>query len=263
MRRVCTLLSISRSTMRYKPKRIACEPLRAALRRLAAKYPRFGYRRLHHLIAKEQGPINHKRIYKAYTEEGLGLARRRTRKMKRIRIGKSETPSTPNQTWAMDFVSDSTESGQRFRVLGVIDICTKENLCLTPRTSFRAKNVCHMLDQAIEMYGKPRRIRMDNGPGFRAKHTMQWFAEHGIVQEFIEPGKPYQNGHCESFNARFRDECLDLELFRNLPNAEQRIEAWREHYNTIRPHSSLHGQTPTAFKYELTRSLIDNSAETR
>lgn len=263
MRRVCALLSIARSTMRYKPRRMACESLRAVLRRLAAKHPRFGYRRLHRLVATEQGPINHKRVYKAYKEEGLGLSRRRTRKMKRVRLGKSEPPSAPNQTWAMDFISDSTERGQRFRVLGMIDLCTKESLCLVPKTSFRAKTVCRLLEQAMKSYGKPQKVRMDNGPEFRAKDTIAWFDRHGITQEFIEPGKPYQNGHCESFNARFRDECLDIELFRDLKDADQRIEAWRNHYNTSRPHSSLHGQTPAAFKQALKQALIDNSAEYR
>jgi putative transposase len=231
--------------------------LRTALRQLAQKYPRFGYRRLHRMLEKEDVCINHKTVYRVYKQEGLALLRRRTRKVKRVRVGKPTGPSAPNQLWAMDFVSDSTVKGQHFRTLTVIDVFTRECVALVPQASFSAHKVCQALEGAIETHGKPDSIRMDNGPEFTAKKTTSWFCEREIFQDFIEPGKPYQNGNNESFNARFRDECLNVEQFRNLTDAKRLISAWKHHYNTIRPHSSLDGLPPLVFKSQHIQNPID------
>lgn len=250
-RRVCRLLEVHRSSCRYEHKTPSNALLRAELRRLAEIYPRYGYRRLHIMLDKEQFPVNRKATYRAYRQEDLKLSRRKTRKKKRIRRKTADIPTMANEQWAMDFVSDVTEGGTRFRVFAVIDVCTKQCLTATVSTSMPSRRVCQALEEAMEEYGRPERITQDNGPEFASKKTMQWHEEQQIDQDFIEPGKPYQNGFCESFNARFRAECLDIHCFRNVDHARKLIEEWRLEYNSKRPHSSLNYLAPDAYRKQL------------
>lgn len=250
-RRVCRILKAHRSSCRYRHKTPSNALLRAELRRLAEKYPRYGYRRLHVMLDKEQFLVNHKTTYRAYCQENLKLSRRQTRKTKRIRCKQAERPTQANEQWAMDFVSDAIEGGTRFRVFAVIDVCTKQCLTATVETSMPSRRVCQALEQAMEEYGRPERIIQDNGPEFASKKTMQWHEDQNIIQDFIEPGKPYQNGFCESFNARLRAECLDTHCFRSIAHARELIEAWRLEYNAERPHSSLNYLSPDAYRQQL------------
>lgn len=182
---------------------------------------------MHNLLRRSGLEVNHKAVFRAYKQEGLGIRRRRTRKGKRVRIGKQTPPTGPNQLWAMDFVSDGTTSGQKVRTLTLIDVFTKECISLTVDTSLPAARVCRALESAIEEYGAPKAIRMDNDPEFTAHRTVRWLDDRGVYQDFIEPGKPFQNGHYESFNARYRDECLNVNLFADVIEARTRSNEWR------------------------------------
>lgn len=253
-------MGVQRSSHRYRHRRPSNILLRSWLKKLAEKHPRYGYRRLGKLLRKNGKTVNHKAVYRAYTQEALMIRRRRTRKIKRVRVGKTSLPTAPNQLWAMDFVSDSTTCGQRVRTLAVIDVFTRECVSMTVDTSLPSARVRRALEQAIAQYGTPKAIRMDNGPEFTAHQTVEWLDERGILQDFIEPGKPYQNGHCESFNARYRDECLNVHIFRNILEARRQSDAWRDNYNNERPHSSLKGMTPVEFRENYLQQVDTASA---
>ncbi len=147
----------------------------------------------------------------------------------------------------MDFMQDMLADGRRFRTLNVLDTVTRECLRIEVDTSLPGKRVVRVLDQLVAWYGKPKRITVDNGPEFTGQALDAWAYQHGVTLDFIDPGKPMQNGHMESFNGKFRDECLNLHWFRSLGEARQIIEAWKEEYNAIRPHSALGDRTPRGY----------------
>lgn len=243
-RRACRLVGIQRSILRYRPQRSDDAGLRSRLRALAAERPRFGYRRLHVLLRREGHRVNHKRIHRLYRAEGLAV-RRRLRK--RVAIGRGVPPSVgsqPNACWCLDFVSDALASGRRIRALAILDTCTREALTIEVDTSLPAIRVARTLDQLITERGTPPVIVLDNGPELTSRLLDQWAYDHGVQLQFIDPGKPIQNAFIESFNSRFRDECLNAHWFSSLADAQLLIEAWRLDYNQCRPHSALNYQTP-------------------
>lgn len=237
--------------MRSQPQVRPDEPqIRERLRTLAADRPRWGYRRLHVLLQRELGEfgvINHKRVYRLSQLEGLKI-RRRPRK--RVAVKPRETllsVSRPREVGAMDFMQDVLSDGRRFRTLNVVDLATRECLAIEVDTSLPGLRVLRVLDQLVSWYGKPKQITLDNGPEFAGRALDTWAYAHQVVLDFIEPGKPTQNGHLESFNGKFRDECLNLHWFASLAHARQIIAAWKEDYNTQRPHSALNQQPPTIY----------------
>jgi len=234
-------------THRYVSRRPPQTALRLRLRELAAARPRYGYKRLGILLNREGWGVNHKRVYRLYREEGLGVrVKRRKKLVSRPRV-RRPAPSGPNQRWALDFVADRTLDGRAFRVLTVIDVFTRECLALTVDRRLRSPAVTATLNTVIARRGRPRALTVDNGTEFTANHFDAWAYAHGIAVDFIRPGKPVENAFIESFNGRLRDECLNAHWFESLDHARQVIAAWRHDYNAVRPHSRLGGQTPNAF----------------
>jgi putative transposase len=234
--------------------------LRRRLRSMATERPRFGYRRLHALLRREGWHVNHKRVHRVYRQEGL-MVRHRKRKRIAERRGPSPTIArVPNACWSLDFMSDALATGRRFRTLGVIDTCTREALAIEVDTSLPSARVVRVLDQLIAERGQPTEIVLDNGPELISRVFDQWAADQGIRLGFIEPGKPAQNAVMESFNGRFRDECLNSHWFTSLADARHIIEAWRLDYNQVRPHSSLAYHTPMEVYQQFTGSFTTMDA---
>ena len=243
-RHVCELMAVARSSGRYRSRRDDSQ-LEARLRELAREHPRFGYRRLHLYLHRETG-VNHKKVQRVYRELGLSVKRTRRRRLHR-ELQPRPMLTAPNQEWALDFASDVTAAGQRFRVLGVIDSFTRQCLALETATSFPSRRVTRVLERAIAAYGKPQSIRSDNGPELTSRHYLAWAIDWKIDLVHIEPGKPTQNGGMESFNGKLRDECLNTSWIGNLFDARRKVSAWKTEYNSRRPHSSLAYRTPDEF----------------
>ena len=244
-RHACELMSIPRSSCRYQGRRDD-SGIRERLTELAREKPRFGYRRLHILLRRAGERVNHKRVQRIYREAGLCV-----RRIRRKRLTRSYAPSSklsaPNQEWAVDFASDIAASGQRLRVFSVVDAFTRECLALETDTSLPSRRVTRVLQRIIDQRGRPEFLRSDNGPEVSSRHYLAWCVERSIGTIHIQPGKPTQNGHVESFHGRLRDECLNTSWFWNLWDAKRKIAAWRIEYNTNRPHSSLAYRTPAEF----------------
>jgi putative transposase len=246
-RQACAMAGLRRSTCRYRHRRQEPEGLVARLRELAAEKPRYGYRFLHELLRREGRAVNRKRVYRLYRAEGLAVRRRRRR---RLRVSRPAPPvplHRPNERWSMDFVHDYLADGRRLRALNVIDAFTRECLGIEVDTSLPGARVVRVLDRLVWEYGLPETLRVDNGPEFISTALDRWAFKHGVKIDFIQPGKPTQNGHVESFNGRFRDECLAQAHFPTLARARVEIELWRVEYNCERPHSSLRYESPKVF----------------
>jgi putative transposase len=222
------------------------ELLRGKLVEAAREKPRWGYRRLRWKLEEKGMHVNHKKVYRVYREAGLLIRRRRRKRL--VRTGFVRPMVTgANQEWALDFVHDAAESGRKFRVLSVIDVCTRECLALEVDTSFASRRVTRELERIVAERGVPEAIRCDNGPEFTSRHILAWAIERKIELVHIEPGRPMQNGFVESFHGKLRDECLNASWFANLFEARVKIAAWREEYNEERPHSSLGYLAPREF----------------
>ena len=246
-RRACELNAIDRSSYRYQPCPDRDAELRGQLMELARQKPRFGYRRLGVLLEKKGEAVNHKRLLRVYQEAGLGVRRR---ERKRVQRAAASMPLfvRPNQEWSIDFVSDALANGAALRTLTVVDNFTKEAPVIEVDRSLSSPRVTRALEEAIESRGAgPESIRVDNGPEFTSRCFLSWAEQRGIRLVHIQPGKPTQNSFIESFNGRFRDECLNAHWFENLADARRKIEAWRVDYNQTRPHSSLAYRTPAEF----------------
>jgi putative transposase len=225
---------------------------------LARKRQRFGYRRLTALLQREGRKVNHKRIYRLYRENNLAMRRKKRRRSAwRTADIQQQTAQAPNQRWAMDFVSDTLATGRTFRALTIVDECTRESPAIEVDTSLPGKRVIRVLDNLALKSGLPQEIRVDNGPEFVCRAVREWCEKRGILLRYIEPGRPMQNGHAESFNGRLRDECLNASWFTSLADARRKIEHWRADYNQHRPHSSLNYRTPSEFTALLRQQQID------
>lgn len=221
--------------------------LRQALRTKAAQRRRFGYRRLWILLRREGWTDNHKRVLRIYQEAGLQVKRRIKKRTAKGRGIKPLAAQRPNQRWSLDFVSDQLADGRRFRVLNIVDDFTRECLAVEVDTSLTGQRVARVLERVCAVRGHPERLVSDNGPEFTGHAVDTWAYQHGVQWQFIEPGKPVQNAYVESFNGKFRDECLNEHWFARLDQARMLIEDWRRDYNEVRPHSSLENQTPREF----------------
>ena len=243
-RRVCRLVKIHRSVARYKPRREAPTELLTRLRELASERRRYGYRRLAVLLRREGFVVNHKKVYRLYRDEGLAVRRRKRKKLAGAERVIPSLPESRNQCWSMDFVEDSLADGRRIRVLTLVDNYSRECLALEVGTSLPGARVVRVLEQVSRIRGKPKTIVVDNGPEFAGKARDAWAYENGVGLHFIAPGKPVQNAYIESFNGKFRDECLNEHWFSSIDEVGAVVEAWRQGYNTVRPHSSLGYRTP-------------------
>lgn len=254
-RRACRLVGISRSVARYRSRAVEPPGLRERLCALAAERRRYGYRRLWVLLRREGFPVNHKRIERLYWEEGLAVRRRKRKRMCGARRIPVPTPCRNNQRWSMDFVADSLASGRRTRVLTVVDDFTRQSLATEVDTSLPGVRVARVLDRIAGRRGYPEVITLDNGPEFAGRALDAWAYAHHVQLSFIDPGKPVQNAYIESFNGKLRDECLNEHWFVTLDHARAIVEAWRQDYNSVRPHSALGNLTPNEFAEQATRKI--------
>jgi len=246
-RRACRLAGISRSSRRYQPATQRDESLRERIRELARERQRFGHLRLTVLLRREGWVANHKKVYRICREEHLLVPRRRRPRLRRSAQTEQRPVKRPNQSWAMDFMQDGLADGRTLRILTVIDRYTREALALEVDTSIPGVRVRRVLDCLTTQRGCPEEIHVDNGPEFLGRSVNAWCEEHHILLWHIQPGKPAQNAHIESFNGRLRDECLNANWFINLQDARRKIASWHRDYNERRPHSALGYRTPSEF----------------
>ena len=244
-RRACLVLRADRTSVRYRSRRPDDDEVRERLRALSRERRRFGYRRLHLLLAREGIAMNQKKLRRLYREEKLQVRRRGGRKRALGTRAPMALPDGPNQRWSLDFVSDAFTDGRRFRILAVVDDFTRECLALVADTSLSGIRVARELDALIWQRGaKPQTVVSDNGTELTSMAILRWSQERSVEWHYIAPGKPMQNGFVESFNGRLRDECLNETLFTSIRHARIELATWKEDYNTVRPHSSLGGRTP-------------------
>ena len=240
-------MQLQRSSYYYQTQPANDEPLRQALRAKAAQRRRFGYRRLGIVLRREGWTDNHKRMFRIYQEEGLQVKRRIKKHTAKWRGEKPVVAQRPNQRWSVDFMSDQLANGRRFRLLNVVDDFTRECLAVEVDTSLSGQRVTRVLERLCAVRGLPEHVVSDNGPEFTGQVVDSWDYQCGVQWQFIEPGKPVQNAYVESFNGKFRDECLNEHWFVRLEQARTVVELWRQDYNESRPHSSLGNQTPGEF----------------
>lgn len=251
-RRACALLSVARSALDYKPKMVSKDaPVLSAMVLLSAQYPRYGYRRIQVFLERQGHAMSADRAWRLWRQAGLQVPRKRPRKRLATNRPRPCAPAAACQVWAYDFVFDACANGQQLKCLTVIDEYTRESLAIDVAGSIRSGRVIEVLTQLISVHGAPKILRSDNGPEFVSRALLRWATSQNLDMALIDPGKPWQNGTTESFNGKFRDECLSMEWFRNRQEAKAVIEHWRQHYNYIRPHSSLGNQTPAAFKKQI------------
>lgn len=245
-RRACRLAGLSRDAFRHPPEPTAAtQALAARIIELAQVRRRFGYRRLHDLLRPEFPNVNHKKIYRLYREANLAVRRRRKAKRPVGERQRLQAATAPNAVWSMDFVSDALASGRRIKCLTVADDFTHECVDIAIDHGMGGAYVTRLLDQVACFRGYPRAVRTDNGPEFTSRAFIAWTQQHRIEHWLIEPGRPMQNGYIESFNGKFRDECLNEHWFMSLDHAREVIADWRRDYNEVRPHSSC-GRVPPA-----------------
>jgi putative transposase len=251
-RRACTLIKVARSALRYRSRLVAKDaPVVARMAELSARYPRYGYRRIRIFLGRDGHQMSFGRAHRLWRRAKLQVPRKRPRK--RIATGRPrpQTPTGANQVWSYDFVFDWCASGQQLKCLTVTDEWTKEGLAIEVDGRIRSARVIEVLSRLVSERGVPLYLRSDNGPEFVSRALLTWITSMGIDTALIDPGKPWQNGATESFNGKFRDECLSLEWFRSRAEAKVVIETWRRHYNEVRPHSSLGYLTPAEFAVQI------------
>lgn len=251
-RRACQALKVDRSTVRYASSRPDDSALREAMKAVAAQRRRFGYRRIHVMLARQGIVMNQKKLRRLYREEGLQVRRRGGRKRALGTRRPMQVPDRVNARWSLDFVSDALTDGRRFRVLAVVDDYSRECLALIADTSLSGLRVVRELDAIIRWRGRPTLMVSDNGTELTSMAVLRWCQETGVEWHYVAPGKPTQNAFVESFNGRFRDECLNDTLFSTLTEARTAIRSWKEDYNRQRPHSALGNLSPAEFASKAT-----------
>jgi putative transposase len=246
-RQACRLVGISTSVLRYQARPDGSQFLRERLKQLAGQHRRHGYRMLHNRLRNEGWVVNVKRTYRLYRQEGLMVRQRRRKKLPVPERAPLVRPHHANEVWSMDFVFDELANGRKVKTLTVVDDCTKESVQIVADTSIPALYVTRVLDQVKAERGLPKVIRTDNGPEFAGRTMQTWAAKNKVELRFIQPGKPVQNAYIESFNSRFRDECLSQHWFASLSHMRAVIDNWRHDYNHYRPHSTLGYMPPARF----------------
>lgn len=248
----CRATGFPRSSQRYRSQAEPQDELRLRLKELAAARVRYGYRRLHVLLRREGWTVNAKRTYRLYKEEGLVIRPKTPKRKRSCRYrGERTEIGAPNQTWAMDFMSDTLFDNRPYRILTIVDCHSRESLAIEPRQSFRAFHVVEALDRIVRERGKPKTIRCDNGPEFAGRVLDQWAFFNRVELDFSRPAKPTDNAFIESFNARARQELLNASWFTSLADAREGMAAWRKEYNEDRPHTSLKNRTPREYADEV------------
>jgi putative transposase len=255
VRRACALLSVARSTLRYESRLVLRDaPVVAAMRELAAQYPRYGYRRIQVFLERRGQSMSADRAPRIWRQAGLQVPRRRPRRRVAMSRPRPLPATRAGHVWAYDFVFDACANGQQLKCLTVIDEYTRECLAIDVAGGIRSARVIEVLARLVSVHGAPRYLRSDNGPEFVSRAVLKWLIEAGVDTAHIDPGKPWQNGSNESFNGKFRDECLSMQWFKNRLDAKVMIEDFRRQFNEVRPHSSLGQLTPLEFKQRVLQS---------
>ncbi len=259
-RRVCGFYHIPRSMVRYRRHSRDDTEIRQRLRELAAQYPRWGCPLLHKTLRSEGRLVNHKKTHRIYKEEIVSIRRKR----RRIRVHGSgvalAVSQAKNEIWALDFMSETFQSGRRFRILNILDEGTRQAILMYCNISIRALPVVRELEALGARIGFPKAVRTDNGPEFRSHRFQRWAKYRGVQILYIDPGKPAQNAYIESFNARVRLDCLNCYSWPTLEYARVKLEQFVKEYNSERPHSSLEDQTPDAYAARLASLRLPRSA---
>lgn len=263
-RRACTLLSVARSGLGYQCKMpVIDRPIVAAMRQYSEQYPRYGVRCIRIFLRRGGLILGRDRAARIWAGAGLQVSAKRTRKRYRSQNRQPFVATRPNEVWAYDFVFDACANGQKLKCLTLIDESTKESLCIDVAGSIKGKRVVQVLEEVIAERGYPKVLRSDHGPEFVSAILLEWAVERGLRNLHIEPGKPWQNGANESFNGKFRYECLVMSWFHSRAHAKVIIEVWRKHYNLIGPHSRLDYQTPSEFVAGWQKELITGARVSR
>ena len=258
-RRACQAIMLHRSTLQYEPSPDLNEGVRTRLKELAELRPRWGQPRLHVMLRREGFMVNHKRTERLYRELGLSLRlRKRKKRMSHLRVV-MPAPTRPNERWSMDFVSDQLTTGRRIKCFTLVDDCSRESPVIEAGHSITGCYVVEILDQIKEERPLPHVIVCDNGSEFTSKVLDEWAHRNNVKLDFIDPGRPVQNAYIESFNGKFRDECLNQNIFFDLNDAKRKIEDCRRDYNTERPHSSLGNETPEMFAKQYQPMPLDKT----
>ena len=245
IRRACATFLIDTSLYHYKSKRGDQAALKARIKEITATRVRYGYRRVHVLLRREGWPVNAKRIYRLYKELGLQIRNKTPRRRVKAKLREDRTEAVhSNDVWAMDFVHDQLATGRKIRVLTVIDTFSRFSPAVDPRFSYRGEDVVATLERACRSVGYPRTIRVDQGSEFISRDLDLWAYQRGVELDFSRPGKPTDNAFIESFNGKFRSECLNAHWFLTLDDARLKMEEWRKDYNTVRPHSAIGNKPP-------------------
>ena len=246
IRRACQVLEVDTSTYHYRSRRHDQAGLEARIKEICATRVRYGYRRVHVVLCREGWDVNAKKVYRIYKELGLQLRNKTPKRRVKAKLRDDRQAATqPNQIWAMDFVHDHLATGQKLRVLTVVDTFTRVCPALDPRFSYRAEDVVRTLEGVCSTRGYPQTIRVDQGTEFVSRDLDLWAYVKGVTLDFSRPGKPTDNAFIEAFNGRFRAECLNLHWFLTLADAREKLEAWRSYYNEDRPHGAI-GNVPPA-----------------
>ena len=258
-RRACQLVNQPRGTQRYQPtQRDDEDALTRAIIALASQYGRYGYRRITVSLREAGWRVSKDRVERIWHREGLKVPQKH-KPRGRLWLNDGSCvrlrPERPNHVWSYDFVSTYTHDGRTVRMLNLMDEFTRKCLAIHPRRRLNSRNVIEVVANAMIEHGIPEHIRSDNGPEFVAKDLRKWLADIGTKTLYIEPGSPWENGYCESFNSKLRDEFLNGEIFYSLKEVQVLAERWRVYYNTVRPHSSL-GYRPPA---PTARPMEDNT----
>jgi len=261
VRRACALMSVARSTLGYQSRLVERDaPVVQAMRELSAQYPRYGYRRIQVFLERRGQIMSADRAHRIWRQAGLQVPRKRPRRRVASSRPRPLPPTGPGHVWAYDFVFDACANGQQLKCLTVVDEYTRECLFIDVAGSIRSRQVIEVLSRLVSTHGAPKYLRSDNGPEFVSRAVLKWLTETRIDSAHIDPGKPWQNGLNESFNGKFRDECLSMQWFKSRIDAKVIIEDFRCHFNEIRPHSSLGQLTPLEFKRRLLQSAPDPGA---
>ena len=240
-------MGLNRSTMTYKPRKSKDAKLELRMKELSTKHRRFGLPRLHFLLKREGLVVSKHRTERIYKKLFLQIKNRKRIKQMAVTRVPHNKATVPNEIWSFDFVFDRFESNRSLKCLTVVDDCTKKSPGLLAAYSIPARDMINFFESLPKL---PKKLRCDNGPEMSSREFMDWAYKNKIAIEYIQPGKPIQNAFAESFNSRFRDECLNEELFHDLADAKKKIEKWRKYYNEERPHSSIGMKTPVEFESE-------------
>ena len=244
-RRACRVLKAARSTQQYKSTRDDQASLKKRIKEIAETRVRYGYRRIHVLLRREGWVVNPKRIYRLYKEMGLQLRNKTPKRRVKAKLREDRVIAThSNDTWAMDFVHDQLVTGNKIRILTIVDTFSRYSPATDPRFSYKGEDVVQTLERVCRKLGYPKSIRVDNGSEFVSRDLDLWAYQKDVVLDFSRPGKPTDNAFIESFNGKFRQECLNTHWFMSLDDARSKMEMWREDYNNVRPHSAIGNKPP-------------------